>query len=472
MLGKLRNFSKSKLAGVLVVIIIIPFVFWGMGSVFSGGNKNNLAIINGENISSQDFIDYVNNSNIDIKTLKNNIENNVLEELLSQLISYKLLSLETERISLSLSDKGLFEHIVKDVKFSDDSGVFSRLKYEKFLLENNINAVNFEKRLKENITQRNLFQYISGGIISPNFLVKNLFLENTRQINIEFINLEENYKKEFSDSNISEYINNNKDELKKDFININYVKFTPKDITNKNEFDKNFFEELDKIENELTNGTSTIEIAQKFDLEVKTKKNYFYIDKDELFLKEIYNERKNFKSNILDKEDYYIIYEITNLSNKIPEITNEDFFNEVVNKLRNKNKFEYNKNILKKIENNKFNNEDFNNIAKKPDAIKKMVINSINDNSFFDIDSLKLLYSVPQNDFLLIVDNKKNVYLTKVKSFNFKDFLEENENYNKFFLQSNYDIKNNISSTYDSLLNNKYEITVNQNTLDRLKNFF
>ena len=472
MLGKLRNFSKSKLAGVLVVIIIIPFVFWGMGSVFSGGNKNNLAIINGENISSQDFIDYVNNSNIDIKTLKDNIENNVLEELLSQLISYKLLSLETERISLSLSDKGLFEHIVKDVKFSDESGVFSRLKYEKFLLENNINAVNFEKRLKENITQRNLFQYISGGIISPNFLVKNLFLENTRQINIEFINLEENYKKEFSDSNISEYINNNKDELKKDFININYVKFTPKDITNKNEFDKNFFEELDKIENELTNGTSTIEIAQKFDLEVKTKKNYFYIDKDELFLKEIYNERKNFKSNILDKEDYYIIYEITNLSNKIPEITNEDFFNEVVNKLRNKNKFEYNKNILKKIENNKFNNEDFNNIAKKPDAIKKMVINSINDNSFFDIDSLKLLYSVPQNDFLLIVDNKKNVYLTKVKSFNFKDFLEKNENYNKFYLQSNYDIKNNISSTYDSLLNNKYEITVNQNTLDRLKNFF
>ena len=472
MLGKLRNFSKSKLAGVLVVIIIIPFVFWGMGSVFSGGNKNNLAIINGENISSQDFIDYVNNSNIDIKTLKDNIENNVLEELLSQLISYKLLSLETERISLSLSDKGLFEHIVKDVKFSDESGVFSRLKYEKFLLENNINAVNFEKRLKENITQRNLFQYISGGIISPNFLVKNLFLENTRQINIEFINLEENYKKEFSDSNISEYINNNKDELKKDFININYVKFTPKDITNKNEFDKNFFEELDKIENELTNGTSTIEIAQKFDLEVKTKKNYFYIDKDELFLKEIYNERKNFKSNILDKEDYYIIYEITNLSNKIPEITNENFFNEVVNKLRNKNKFEYNKNILKKIENNKFNNDDFNNIAKKPDAIKKMVINSINDNSFFDIDSLKLLYSVPQNDFLLIVDNKKNVYLTKVKSFNFKDFLEKNENYNKFFLQSNYDIKNNISSTYDSLLNNKYEITVNQNTLDRLKNFF
>ena len=40
MLNKLRNFSKGKLAGVLVGIIIIPFVFWGMGSVFSGGNTN------------------------------------------------------------------------------------------------------------------------------------------------------------------------------------------------------------------------------------------------------------------------------------------------------------------------------------------------------------------------------------------------------------------------------------------------
>ena len=36
MLGKLRNFSKSKLAIILVAIIIVPFVFWGIGSVFSG----------------------------------------------------------------------------------------------------------------------------------------------------------------------------------------------------------------------------------------------------------------------------------------------------------------------------------------------------------------------------------------------------------------------------------------------------
>ena len=55
MISKLRGFSNSKLAGVLVGIIIIPFVFWGMGSVFSGGNTNSIAKINSYNVSTKDY---------------------------------------------------------------------------------------------------------------------------------------------------------------------------------------------------------------------------------------------------------------------------------------------------------------------------------------------------------------------------------------------------------------------------------
>ena len=46
MIGSFRNFAKSKFAGIFFVIIIIPFVFWGMGSVFSSGNTNSIAKIN------------------------------------------------------------------------------------------------------------------------------------------------------------------------------------------------------------------------------------------------------------------------------------------------------------------------------------------------------------------------------------------------------------------------------------------
>ena len=46
MIGSFRKFSGSIYAKILLGIIIIPFVFWGMGGVFSGGNTNNIAKIN------------------------------------------------------------------------------------------------------------------------------------------------------------------------------------------------------------------------------------------------------------------------------------------------------------------------------------------------------------------------------------------------------------------------------------------
>ena len=70
MLSKLRHFSKSKFAGILVGIIIIPFVFWGMGGVFTTGNKNNVAKINDHSISTQDFFNYLNNSQLDKDYIK------------------------------------------------------------------------------------------------------------------------------------------------------------------------------------------------------------------------------------------------------------------------------------------------------------------------------------------------------------------------------------------------------------------
>ena len=98
MLNKLRNFSKGKLAGVLVGIIIIPFVFWGMGSVFSGGNTNSIVKINNHNVSTQDFADFINNSKISPESIKENINNNVLEELLKQLISTSLIDIEIDKL--------------------------------------------------------------------------------------------------------------------------------------------------------------------------------------------------------------------------------------------------------------------------------------------------------------------------------------------------------------------------------------
>ena len=79
MIGSFRNFAKTKFAGLLVFIMIIPFVFWGMGSMFSSGNTNSIAKINNENISTQDFINHINRSNIPEQTIRENLEKILLK---------------------------------------------------------------------------------------------------------------------------------------------------------------------------------------------------------------------------------------------------------------------------------------------------------------------------------------------------------------------------------------------------------
>ena len=73
MISSFRNFAKTRLAGVLVFIMIIPFVFWGMGSMFSSGNTNTIAKINKKNISTEEFLEYLNTSNISQETIKKNL---------------------------------------------------------------------------------------------------------------------------------------------------------------------------------------------------------------------------------------------------------------------------------------------------------------------------------------------------------------------------------------------------------------
>ena len=150
MLNKLRNFSKGKLAGVLVGIIIIPFVFWGMGSVFSGGNMNSIAKINDHNVSTKDFADVVNNSKISTEVLRENINNDILEQLLAQLVSTSLVDIEINELKIYISDKILAKKIKNNKSFHDENNKFSRTKYEKFLLENNLSSVKFEQDIKDN----------------------------------------------------------------------------------------------------------------------------------------------------------------------------------------------------------------------------------------------------------------------------------------------------------------------------------
>ena len=83
---------------------------------------------------------------------------------------------------------------------------------------------------------------------------------------------------------------------------------------------------------------------------------------------------------------------------KIPTL-DKKFEDEIRNILYQKEKFKFNNEILNNIRQNKFNNEDFMKFSKNIDDYKKTKLNSIRDDNIFDINSVKVLYALPEKSF-------------------------------------------------------------------------
>ena len=86
MTTSIRKLSKSFFIKLLVGIIILPFVFWGMGDVFRGGNQNVVATVESEKISTQEFLNYLRQINLNEKQIKSLPETDLVEQILSQYI--------------------------------------------------------------------------------------------------------------------------------------------------------------------------------------------------------------------------------------------------------------------------------------------------------------------------------------------------------------------------------------------------
>ena len=474
MLNKFKNFSKSKLGTVIVFIFALPFVFFGMGSIFQNKDTNNIAKIDNFSISTKDFTNHISSLGISSEVIRNNLDQNILEEILSDLLAKKFIDLEIDYYNLAISDKHLVKIIKNNKNFLDDKFQFDRIKYEKFLIENSINASDFEKRLKNRELEKKLFSLLNGGINIPEFVVKKYYKYENSKIDLRFINLDNFYKKknQFTEIEITNYIQNNSGNLQKDFLDFDYIKITPKNLIGADEYNETFFSEIDKIENNISNFSDLKSLLNSYEnIIIEKKTNYTLINNNDPF-KEIYDNRFDNGIQIIDKNDYILLFQVNNIENKIPEKTNESFKNFILTSLVEKEKFDYNKKIFEKINTNKFSDADFEKISSDKSLFKNIELNSVKDNNFFDINSVKYMYSLPEKSFLLASDEKGKIYLAKIDKIKTKNIDNKKKDFNTYHDKIHEKFKSDVFSTYDLYLNNKYNVKIYSRTIERLRNYF
>ena len=198
-------------------------------------------------------------------------------------------------------------------------------------------------------------------------------------------------------------------------------------------------------------------------------KNYRFSKESKDIEKKIYELRNN-KMDIFENNENFIFYKIENLIEKEPDISDTKTKEEILKLIIEKKKFEYNTNLLDQISKKKFSEDDF--LKFGEDKIQNLTLNSIADNKKFEINSVKILYTMPINTFTLVNDEKGKIYLVKIKKYIDVKLNENSDNYKSYIDKENSKTKNTILESYDILLNDKYKVKVNEVAINNVKNLF
>ncbi len=484
MLGSIRKFSKSFVAKIFIAIIALPFVMWGMGDVFRSGKQNVLVEINDEKISSKEFVTYIQKIKLSKKEIESIGKSKILDEMLTNYISEKIISIEGEEKGIQLTDSALKKILLADKIFQKNKK-FSRTKYEKFLLENGYSASTYERYIKSIEMKGQLLNYYSGGIKLPEFIVDDLYKKENQIKEIEFLDLSKIYaKKIIKEKDVKEFYEKNKNLFKEKFISFRYLDLKPEILTKKKDFDEEYYEKLDQLENKILDGKKFEEIVSGNEKNVKkiklvnfrkTKEDGTVIkDIDESLFQKIFSIKEINSPQLINFDNKYYIVETNEEKNIILTLQDKDLKKTIEAQLKIGFKVKENKKFIDKINDKKFSKADMLKLSQENNIpINKIKVNGISDNKKFKLKLLKEIYNYSAGEIFLLSDSiVQDNFLVRIEKDQNPEINKKSAEYKNYLKKANAEYISKVYKSYDKYINKNYKIDINQKVFERLKNSF
>ena len=389
---------------------------------------------------------------------------------------------EIENLNIVVPDKSLSK-IIKNEKMFKKENKFSRVEYEKFLVKNSLSAVGFEKSMSNQIKKQLLFDFIGGGILPTDFLVNVDFNKINQKRNVEIIRLDDVIKKKLDITNneIQSYYNDNKEKYSVLFKTIKILEINPENLTGEKEFSNLFFERIDEIDDLIIEGQKLIFLQEKFNLNEASEfvLNQDGKNKNDIPIKNISKEILNsiFTSDpnptfLISDQDKYFVIEIDKTENIQKELNSVFVQKDIMINLTKSAKRKFISQLIDKITKNKFKKYEFDKFSKDENVnIEKISIDSLNDHKTLKKNLVNQIYAYPEGQVIVVAEigltESYLVYINKIENVS---ITKTSEDYKKYYNLSKVKIASGIYNTYDIYLRNKYEIEINKNALERIKN--
>ena len=170
MLQNIRNWVTGWLAVVIIVLLIIPFAFWGINYYFGQGGDIIAAKVNGAKITLQDYQrayqrlrEQWRSAGADLANQEEKLKQQTVDTLVDRL----LLSQLKRDMGLSVSDSQVRQTIMQINAFQGADG-FDNSLYAQYLSAAGYTPVTFEAQVREDMTTEQL----QAGLIESDFVTR------------------------------------------------------------------------------------------------------------------------------------------------------------------------------------------------------------------------------------------------------------------------------------------------------------
>jgi peptidyl-prolyl cis-trans isomerase D len=197
MLKFMRTHATSWFIKIILTLIIVVFIFWGIGSIKNKG-ETVVATVGGEHIDRVDF-DRTYRDVSDAYT-KNYVKLtgkqippdvlkglNIKQQALDYLINTAIINLGVAKMGIRVSNEELRDVVLRDPRFQQ-GGEFSRDLYDEFLRTKGVDDTKFLSLVRGALMSQHLADLIGDtAVIITDEEVKGLFFLMNEKINLRFV---------------------------------------------------------------------------------------------------------------------------------------------------------------------------------------------------------------------------------------------------------------------------------------------
>ncbi|MCB9742509.1 MAG: SurA N-terminal domain-containing protein, partial [Alphaproteobacteria bacterium] len=185
-MDKMRAGTDSFFIQAVFVVIIVSFIFWGVGG--NGPRSSVVATVNGERITDTEFqrilLRYVRAQQ---GALSESQEAQLRSRALNDLINKKVMLQEAGRLGLAISDDEVKREIYKNENFRGSDDKFSVEVYEKMLTRYGMSRASYETEIYEALLMQRLQDMAFTAVRISDAELRDAYIAENTKVSLQVV---------------------------------------------------------------------------------------------------------------------------------------------------------------------------------------------------------------------------------------------------------------------------------------------